>query len=405
MNILLITRAYPFPAHSGDLLVTAELTSALAAEPDVDLTVFCGERGAAPIEDEPQAEWIFGGSKRFASVRSLVSASPLAAVRALSPGDLRAIAALVAERRYDMVIVNESAAGQAAKVVAGVRRARGDTVLVYLSHNVDSVIRLNIARNIANPIERIARLADAYRYQRLEAEIVRHADAVTAMSEEDVAYYENASGTATALLKPAYGGERLTSRTIDSRAPRVAVLVGTFHWAAKQINLRELVEAYKRACEAGEATFALRIAGRMPDALAREIAAIKPDITLVRGFRDLTDVLRDARIAFVLERLGGGFKLKILDYVFHRVPIMAYPAAMAGSSLTPGEAYLAVETAEEAMRLCESAIDDDARLNSLHEHAYAAASDAFSWSDRVQTLRDLADRVRGPARAAEPEIA
>src|SRR5690606_36241863 len=50
--------------------------------------------------------------------------------------------------------------------------------------------------------------------------------------------------------------------------------------------------------------------------------------------------LDQARMAVVAERLGGGFKLKVLDYVFNRPPVAALDGSVAGTPPTPNDRLL-----------------------------------------------------------------
>ena len=89
----------------------------------------------------------------------------------------------------------------------------------------------------------------------------------------------------------------------------------------------------------------------------------------------------------VPERHGGGFKLKMLDYVFNRVPILALQDSFAGVPLQAGHSVLLFPDHVALARGMVAALDDVDRLNRLQESAFAACRDRFHWRCRGEALR------------------
>ena len=120
-------------------------------------------------------------------------------------------------------------------------------------------------------------------------------------------------------------------RVIDAATPRRVAIVGSFHWVMKQENLRRFVQA-------ADAVFAqndiqLDVIGGVPDRLREELAA-NARATRFHGFvDDPADHLAQARMAVVPEVIGGGFKLKFLDYLFTRVPIATLADVLTSASV------------------------------------------------------------------------
>jgi glycosyltransferase involved in cell wall biosynthesis len=101
---------------------------------------------------------------------------------------------------------------------------------------------------------------------------------------------------------------------------------------------------------------------------------------------DIAPYLDQARIAIVPERSGGGFKLKVLEYVFNRVPVFALAGSFAGVPLRHNDsAMLYADHAALAHGVLE-AIDDVERLNRLQERAWAACANNFDWPSRGRQI-------------------
>ena len=394
MKLLLVTTEYPYPAHSGDRMVTASLIEQFALEADIELSVFCGNGCPARTALKENIHWISGTRKqnKFVDFISLFSNYPRAALRAISKRDAAAISKLAQKENYDALIINLCACAPAIQFLDS---ADIQSKIIYLSHNAEALIRPKIAKSIPNPLLRFLQTIDAFKYCKLENKLIRCVDGITAMSELDAEYYKSqAKGRPCAVLKPAYSGERVPSREISPQTPPIAVLVGSFFWGAKQMNLKEILNGYEQFCSGSNCQFKLRIAGQMPDKLLKKLSRAHPDIEFYGSFADLSEVLSDARVALVLERLGGGFKLKILDYVFHRVPILAYPEAMVGSGLEPNINYIAASNIETAMFSLNETINDFPLLNDLQFNSFSLAKKLFNWPDRTMELKKFIQSLK-----------
>ena len=89
----------------------------------------------------------------------------------------------------------------------------------------------------------------------------------------------------------------------------------------------------------------LAVAGAAPPDLAARIARSTDATTLLGRVEDLQELLAETRVGIVAEPLGGGFKLKVLDYVFNRVPIAALDGSIEGMPLQPGTDLLVFDDA------------------------------------------------------------
>ena len=118
------------------------------------------------------------------------------------------------------------------------------------------------------------------------------------------------------------------------------------------------------------------------DKLRRQVRATK----LVGSVPEVEPHLREARIAVVPERSGGGFKLKVLDYVFHRLPVAAITGSVAGTPLQPPESILTFANLERLASGVIRALDDLPLLNKLQEQAYVACADQFDWRRRGEAF-------------------
>jgi glycosyltransferase involved in cell wall biosynthesis len=99
------------------------------------------------------------------------------------------------------------------------------------------------------------------------------------------------------------------------------------------------------------------------------------------------------RIARVTD-LRGCFKLKGLDYVFNRLPILAMRIALPGMPLEDGRNVGLFDSHSALADGVVALIDNFQSLNARQEGAYAACADCFDWQ---RVGRRLVAHMREPA--------
>ena len=186
------------------------------------------------------------------------------------------------------------------------------------------------------------------------------------------------------VLTPGYGGRRVDRRRIGAELPRRAVLVGSFGWTAKKMNLREFLAAADPLFDAAGAD--LQVIGGGDPAFLAEMRRTCRRAELVGPVEAVEPYLDAARVALVPERTGGGFKLKVLEYVFNRVPVAALDRSVAGTPLKPDDSLLSFPDYRALAQGVLGRIDDLALLNRVQDRAYDCCRDRFDWSSRGDAL-------------------
>jgi hypothetical protein len=189
----------------------------------------------------------------------------------------------------------------------------------------------------------------------------------------------------TITLTPGYAGPIIRERRIGERTPRRVVIVGSFRWAPKQENLARFVACADPVFQAHG--IQLHVLGDVPGELLTELQT-RCQATTFHGFvADMGPLLNEARIAIVPELIGGGFKLKFLDYFFARVPVATLTAAAAGLPAPLREWMLAESSLEALVGSIVANIDRIDRLNRLQDRAFHFARGLFRWEDRGARLK------------------
>ena len=303
--------------------------------------------------------------------------------------------------RWDAIVFDSYASGWALPIVQAhyARTGQPRPVLVHVSHNHEAALWRGMTKDARSPLLKRAVLWQNYRKVRaLERKLSNQTDLLTAITEEDArALRSHSSAERSITLTPGYDGYKCTERLISANTPRRVVIVGSFRWVVKRENLIRFIEA-------ADSTFAdhgidLQIMGEVPSDL-RDALSARCRATKFLGFQpSLAKVFDHARIAVVPELIGGGFKLKFLDYLFGRVPVAAVDAATSGLPSAVREHMLVASDYASLTRSIVEYINRFDDLNRMQAHAFSAADRLFDWDDRgTQLLNAIcaarSDRVR-----------
>ena len=388
MRCLWLTWIDPKPEHDGQRIYSGRLIEA-AAKAGAQIRVLCFSSDGSPRsngEVEGRVRWSMVPHPSRPGWASVLSALPHIAHRSATGPMRGAFDDLLRKEPWDAIVLDGLYAGWALRPYQrrfpNGRRPR----LVYVSHNHEETLRRTLADNFDGPSakRRILQL-DAMKVRALERRLVENADVVTAITPQDAALFDHRRcGKSLVVLPPGYGGRRVRERRITADTPRSVVVAGSFEWIAKQMNLEEFLEsADGRFAEAG---VRLRVIGNGDEAFFSRLRRRFRSVDVVGRVEAVTPYLNEARLAVVPERTGGGFKLKVLEYVFSRTPIAALDSSVAGTPLTPGVSMLMFPTQQDLATGILQAVDDIPLLNRLQERAFAACANRFDWSERGARL-------------------
>ncbi|MBI1417886.1 MAG: glycosyltransferase [Limimaricola sp.] len=380
---VILSRFMPWPSDTGAFLYSAfiaELVAQMAAE-----TVLIAAEHPRTVAIAPRGIRVVSApARKVSAMRYFSSSLPYAALQMFTPELRNCAKAELAEA--DLVVLDHIGSTWALDLAFADRTSRSR--IVHVAHNVESDTRRSAvgAGGLRGAFARF----DTTRIERFEHELLHRSDAVVCISDDDCQRFHHLGATASLLVvNPVYpGNARFVPLT--SETPRRIVLIGSFHWRAKQQNLWRFLAARASVPEARD--IAVRVVGSIPFALRRRILDKYPEIEVIGPVPRVEDHLNGCRIGVVPEVEGGGFKLKVLDYVYSGLPIFGLQNGLRGLPLRHGKSMRAFDSMDMLWRGIAEWIDDTKSLHALRQAALGAFE---AGHDSRHLLDDLTQFLEG----------
>lgn len=388
MRCLWLTWADPDPPLDGQFVYSGGLIRAFA-NAGAEVVALALRRPESVKRDNERDQgvlWRLAPDGPRPHWACLLSSLPHMAGRCRTPKMIETLETLLYEESWDAIVFDSLSAAWALRtVLAHYPCSARRPAFVYVSHNHEESVRGRIAGSQHGMLKRQVHRLDAVRVTRIERALMETADLVTAITADDGAIYRAQWPTKRIdVLTPGYSGRSVIERRITTDLPRRAVIVGSFDWTAKRLNLEEFVHVADPIFAARG--IELRVIGSGERAYFDELEKSLSATRFTGTVDHVEPYVEDARLAVVPERNGGGFKLKVLDYIFNRIPILALRGSVAGVPLRDEESILLFPDQEALALGISQAIDDVGQLDQMQNAAFEACRHVFDWRNRGAQL-------------------
>jgi hypothetical protein len=261
------------------------------------------------------------------------------------------------------------------------RAAPIKVALIYMTHNEETSSRLSIALEVG-PCRGVLYLVDAIRAYFRDLQVLEASQIVTCITSKDEKCYRSRGNCNTVVLSPLMGDSVSARRDITNSISRKVVIVGSYLWSAKLLNLWHFLERAEPILS--NAGVHIEVIGKMSQ---QEIARIQKKFLRVKVLGEVEDLgpfLADARIGLLVDRSGGGFKLTALTYARNRIPIAAISTALPDSDWK--HHCVVADDAVSLARNVLDVIDDIEQLNEMQNRLFDLASTESSLSKNIVAL-------------------
>lgn len=402
LKILWLSHLVPYPPKSGVLMRSYHLLRELARYHDVDLFAFNQSRqlrshftsveeglSAAQshfseflrrmhVEPIPSESGRWG--QQWLALSSLLRPDPYTINWLKSQRARHSLANWMSEASYDLVHFDTiSLAPYFGSLI------RCATALDH--HNIESHMMLRRASLERSRLKRLYFWQEGMRLLRYERKYLHRFTGHIVCSEDDRHRLLEVDGNIDVKVVP--NGVAMPSnipvRRPAKQPPRL-LFIGGLDWYPNADAVHFLLDSIWPIIKARIPDVQIDIIGKNPSARMRDHASRDPNIR-VHGFvDDISRYYAEATVYVCPIRDGGGTKLKVIDALAHRVPLVGWPAACEGLSLRHGTDALIADTPEAFAAATFQIVESPDLGDRLGDAGYESVRNRFDFSRIGESL-------------------
>ncbi|MBN1994816.1 MAG: glycosyltransferase [Anaerolineae bacterium] len=396
MRILLLTPQRPYPPHQGTTLRNFNLVKELAKRHTVCVLTFL-EPDQDPHDPGPLpnlCEWLetIPATQRSTSLRlrqMLTTSRPDMGWRLWSPDLNERLAQRLRQQPFDVVEIEGI---EMAPYLPTIAAARPRPLVIYDAHNAEWILQ---KRAFLADLKSPARWPAAayswvqwHRLRRYEADMLRRVDHTVAMSAPDKVVLRDVAPTAPITVVPngvdfnVFGRFRgapiqhdlIFTAKMDFRPNVDAVL-----WFSRHVL--PLIQAQRP-----HTTFA--VVGQRPHPRLDTLRC-NPNIVITGYVDAMPPYIAGATVYVVPLRVGGGTRLKILEAMAMRKPIVSTTVGAEGFPVVNGQELILADEPEDFARAVLDLLDNPSRRIRLGAAGEAFARANYGWDTLVPQLEKV----------------
>ncbi|MBK7185479.1 MAG: glycosyltransferase [Ignavibacteria bacterium] len=277
------------------------------------------------------------------------------------------------------------------------------TPILMRAHNVEHIIQSRLSKERSRSrLERWYRSRTAQHTHTYESYIGTAVDAIATVSDDDATEFR--SYHPTALVETVQPGVHLPERYTGAVDFDAICMLGSLDWTPNLEGASWFIQhVFPRIREQRPST-TLHIAGRNPTAQA--LAFHNGTSIFVHGEIEDALAFRQQRALTVVPLYSGsGIRIKILEALAARSPIVTTPIGCEGVGVVHDKEVLIYDTAGEFADACVRVLNEPELSQRLVVSGFDFVSKRYSWSaatDRLIALgRRVIDRVTNPRTAVD----
>jgi glycosyltransferase involved in cell wall biosynthesis len=359
----------------------------------IDQTGYEADWGAQRVIVVPQK----GGYSFGKIIRGAVGKTPLPVLNYTTSEMTRMLTDLLNREPFDIVQVESV---QMSAYLPLIRAASPRPLIVCDWHNIESELMQRYSEHTTNPLRRLYAQKTARRLQEVERRVLRDCDAHITVSERDrerllelepaARVFVADNGVDVEFYSP---GEVKTAhqKWLNGPIPHHAqkphglskrhrlLFVGSMDYHANIDAVIHFAQQNWKTIHQGNREMVFTIVGRNP---AKEVLSLAnlPGIEVTGTVADVRPYYEEAFASIVPLRVGGGSRLKILESMAARVPVVSTRLGAEGIEVCDGENILLGDTQAELTGKVSELFTNRTLREQLAASAHTFALKRYDWS-------------------------
>ncbi len=402
LRILYIAPRLCVPTNTGAHLRNFYLSKELASHaqvtflsfPNQDATAiqsagYLADWGAQQIVVVPQQ-----GAYSFGKIiRGAIGSTPLPILNYTTPDMSRTLEGLLRQEEFDVVQVESV---HLSAYLPLIRAARSRPVIMCDWHNIESELMQRYSEHTPNPLRKIYAQMTAQRLQQVERSLLREGDAHFTVSDRDRENLQDLEPTAKIFVaengvdvahysqeacRQAYQAWLDKQSRTDSPTPKRhrLLFVGSMDYHANIDAVVQFAQGVWGELYRQNPGLVFTIVGRNPAKEVLSLASL-PGIEITGTVTDVRPYYEEAFASIVPLRIGGGSRLKILESMAARVPVISTRLGAEGIETRDDENILFAESKAEWISQTLELFANPPLRERLAAAAYRFALKRYDWS-------------------------
>lgn len=390
MKILIIDEEFPFPLNTGKRIRSFNLAKALTSFHDVSYLAY-GLSGSdaflsleknkiTPYPVTPRDRRKSGPGFYLRLLLNLFSPLPYIVTSHYSKAFEGRLKELLEEGVYDIIICEWT---PYAIFLKDLQKAKK----IIVAHNIESRIWERYRSEERNPLKKLYTAIQEKKIKRFERECFHWADGATAVCDGE-ARQINDYGVAyrVEVIENGVDVEYFSPQEEDIDH-NMLVFTGSMDWRPNQDAVDYFVaEILPRIRERVPSITAVFV-GRNPPKSILKLG--KLDGVIVTGtVEDVRPFIARAGVYVVPLRIGGGSRIKILEALAMKKPVVSTSVGAEGLRVKPGEDIIIVDRAEEFAEAVVSCLGDTDLSRGLGEKGRMLVEKYYRWQELGKKYND-----------------
>jgi glycosyltransferase involved in cell wall biosynthesis len=266
---------------------------------------------------------------------------------------------------------------------------------VLREHNFESQIYERFARTSSNPLKRWVATLHGRRLRKEETHFLRTFDAVAAISQEDARLIRDVAPMAKVEVIPAGVDTGFFAPTpLEDERPDSVLWVGGMAWDPNRDALDYFLTDIWPRIVSRRPQATLDIVGEGTESVQRKAEKWRSSVMIHGRVSDVRDYLRSSAVLVVPLRVGGGMRLKIVEFFAAGKAVVSTSIGAEGNVGRDNVELLIRDSSSDFAAAVVSLLEDPELRSALGSRARKLAVSEYGWSRVADQFGQLYTKVR-----------
>jgi len=292
------------------------------------------------------------------------------------------IAAVVRHNNYDIIQMETL---YVAPYISIIRHLSPASKIVLRAHNIEYLIWERVRRAITNPLKRIYLGHIVNTLKRYELQAFPKFDAVVAITRHDEEFIRSYNRQTIAVPFGIDAGDYLPADT-GSLQPASLFHIGSMNWMPNEEGVRWFLDKVWPLVHRRQPALKFYLAGRHMPAWLHQLR--KPGVVVMGEVESAERFMHQHGIMVVPLLSGSGIRIKIIEGMACRKPVISTTTGAEGIEVTDNEDIMLADTPEEFAAAIEALTENPARAAAMAHNARSTIEKKY---DNVMLMKQLTD--------------